>query len=436
MARRGGEPDGGLPSPKREHAAPQPMRWGVSALIALLLCAAFFAGQHTVRGGAAQPPQPTAGAEEDLPDAGAAASAPSASSEEPSGVAPVPLPRVAVPAASSINGMKPVDYGTRVERRTALFSKPDGESLGYLEPGTRIAIGAEKGDGRLGRRRTDDGAEQSAWFMAASPAHPPPSPTRLAFQSVRARTSLVLRPHSALEGHLDGSAVRATLITDPANVVDTRARLHVALDSLKLTVAESSTAARSMSSATIDDERNALLNAVSQGHPARLSLELSSLSDAMTRETTLPAGADEDATDATMAAVLVIDDGRLPSSARVRVTRRLAAGTIALVRLQTTQPVPFRLPRARRELSIELDVTLLPDVTPLAAGTGGNAAVARCCDALRESSANARLDQQGAFIAAFGACQAALTQPPGAERAAFSMIAGMLGQTPLPNACR
>jgi hypothetical protein len=70
-----------------------------------------------------------------------------------------------------------------------------------------------------------------------------------------------------------------------------------------------------------------------------------------------------------------------------------------------------------------------------ATGTGGDpTGIAACCAAINQNAASAPLQHKGAYIAAAGACQAAMTNPQG--RAALAAVRSMLGGAGVPAVCR
>lgn len=67
------------------------------------------------------------------------------------------------------------------------------------------------------------------------------------------------------------------------------------------------------------------------------------------------------------------------------------------------------------------------------AGTGGGG-IAACCAALQQNAASAPPEQKGAYLAAFGACNAVRSSPQG--RAALAGVRSMLAGLNMPAACR
>jgi hypothetical protein len=67
------------------------------------------------------------------------------------------------------------------------------------------------------------------------------------------------------------------------------------------------------------------------------------------------------------------------------------------------------------------------------AGTGGGG-IAACCAALQQNAASAPPQQKGAYLAAYGACQAVISNPQG--RAALGGVRAMLAGVGVPAACR
>ena len=68
------------------------------------------------------------------------------------------------------------------------------------------------------------------------------------------------------------------------------------------------------------------------------------------------------------------------------------------------------------------------------AGKGDATGIAACCAAIRQNSMSAPLQQKGAYLAAAGACQAALSNPQG--RAALAQVRAMLRGINVPASCR
>jgi hypothetical protein len=70
-----------------------------------------------------------------------------------------------------------------------------------------------------------------------------------------------------------------------------------------------------------------------------------------------------------------------------------------------------------------------------AGGTGGDpTGIAACCAAINQNAASAPLQYKGAYIAAAGACQAAMNNPQG--KAALGSVRGLLAAAGVPAACR
>jgi hypothetical protein len=69
-----------------------------------------------------------------------------------------------------------------------------------------------------------------------------------------------------------------------------------------------------------------------------------------------------------------------------------------------------------------------------AAGGGDATGIAACCQALKQNSVSAPPEQKGAYLAAFGACQAAISTSQG--RAALAGIRAMLAGAGAPPACQ
>jgi hypothetical protein len=69
-----------------------------------------------------------------------------------------------------------------------------------------------------------------------------------------------------------------------------------------------------------------------------------------------------------------------------------------------------------------------------AGGTGDPTGIAACCQALRQNAKSAPPHQQGAYIAAAGACDALRTNPQG--RAALGQVRAMLLGANVPASCR
>ena len=65
---------------------------------------------------------------------------------------------------------------------------------------------------------------------------------------------------------------------------------------------------------------------------------------------------------------------------------------------------------------------------------GGGGGLAACCAALQQNAASAPPQQKGAYIAAAGACRAAMSNPQG--RAALAQIRAMLAGANVPATCR
>ncbi|MEZ4439979.1 MAG: hypothetical protein R3B72_12860 [Polyangiaceae bacterium] len=69
-----------------------------------------------------------------------------------------------------------------------------------------------------------------------------------------------------------------------------------------------------------------------------------------------------------------------------------------------------------------------------AAGGGDASGIAACCAALQQNAASAPPQQKGAYLAAFGACNAVRNSPQG--RAALAQVRALLAGLNMPAACR
>ena len=69
-----------------------------------------------------------------------------------------------------------------------------------------------------------------------------------------------------------------------------------------------------------------------------------------------------------------------------------------------------------------------------AAVGGDSSGIAACCAAIKQNMASAPLMYQGAYAAAFGACNSARSNPQGAQ--ALGAVRGLLGAVGVPGACR
>ena len=78
--------------------------------------------------------------------------------------------------------------------------------------------------------------------------------------------------------------------------------------------------------------------------------------------------------------------------------------------------------------------TIFRSAKKAAGGTGDPTGIAACCAALSQNAASAPPQQKGAYLAAAGACQAALNNPQG--RAALAGVRALLMGANVPATCR